>query len=170
MSQSPLEIVRATEVNTPYVITSIFSGGCDNLIAWIKIYNFEFALAHASMLWNSTFSPAISMSPSEYFYFHNIRTNGFISYTQLIPENRQHLTNNISKILQIMSHIRLEKRRLILERRKIWNEHKDTLLPGQYIFILQDRVKKAGWKLRQIYDKDLYFILRVSKTYLFCIL
>ena len=68
-----------------------------------------------------------------------------------------------------MSHIRLEKRKIILERRKIWDEHKDTLLPGQYIFILQDRVKKAGWKLRQIYDKDLYFILKVSKTYLFCI-
>ena len=127
------------------------------------------ALAHASMLYNSTYSPAISMAPAEYFYFGNIRTNGFISYTQLRPENRQHLTNNISRILQIMGIIRLEKRKIILERKQIWDEHKNTLLRGQYIFILQDRVKKAGWKLREIYDKQLYYILKVSKTYLFCI-
>ena len=37
-----------------------------------------------------------------------------------------------------MSFIRLEKRKIILERKKIWDEHTDTLLPGQYVKVAKD--------------------------------
>ena len=132
--------------------------------------NFEQMLSFACLLWNSTYNTALQMSPAEHFYFSKVRTNSFVTFSSLLyHQHRYSLSQNVSRILDILNIVRLRKREHFLRQKKIWDEHKDKFVIGGFCFVQKDRVKKPGYKLRQIFKDTLYKITRVFKTYLFVI-
>ena len=132
--------------------------------------NFEIMLAYTCTLWNSTYSPALKMSPAEHFFFNKIRTNNFVTFSSLLhSQHRNVFSRNVSRIISLLNIIRLKKRENYLKQQKIWDDHKDAFVVGSFCFIQKDRVKKAGWKLREIFDKNLYQVVKVFRTYLFLI-
>ena len=132
--------------------------------------NFEQMLCFSCLLWNSTFSPALRMSPAEHFYFSKIRTNSFVTFSSLLHHQHRHtLSQNVSAILDLLNIIRLKKREHFLKQKNVWENYKDKFIVGGFCFLQQDRVKKAGWKLRRIFQNSLFKITKVFKTYLFVI-
>ena len=133
-------------------------------------HNFDRMLSLACLLWNSTYSQALKMSPAEHFYFDKIRTNSFVTFASLLShQSRFSLCAEVCKVIDILNLVRLKKREQFLKKQQLWDTHKDKFAIGSFCWVQKDRVQKAGWKLRIKYNPILHKITKVFKTYVFVI-
>ena len=101
--------------------------------------DFEIMLSYACLLWNSTYSPNLKMSPAEHFYFSKIRTTSFVTFSNLLQsQHRQTITKSVSHIISLLNVIRLEKRERYLRQQKQWDTHKDTFIVGAFCLVQKD--------------------------------
>ena len=128
--------------------------------------NFDIALALTALLWNTTTSPALQMSPAEYFFFSRLKTNHFTTFSSLLyDQSRYALTKDIHRITDLLQIVRLKKWQKVQQQREQWQDFPQKMFPGQFHWVQIDREKKGGWKLREKYSKILYKIVTVAKTY-----
>ena len=140
-----------------------------NVMGYLTGDCFQLWLSLAALLHNST-KNIHGVAPSQLMFLGPpSRVNQFVGLSDLqYQQTKSYFVEKMREASQFLSLIALKRKELNLKKAEKWINYRQKIHCGDLVLRLRTEVKKAQWKLKPKYKKQVYRVIATRRNY--CVL